>query len=112
MNNIPKGYKLVPVEPTRSMVLAGLKALGGCVGSCGESSPPDGGDINDTFSAMLDAAPTPPQPIYDEAAELNLFEAWYEDYVKQGWSVSKAGTRTAWLACAKSRDKAGEVGHE
>jgi len=120
-------FKLVPVEPTCSMVLAGLKALGGCVGSCGEASPPDGGDINDAFSAMLDAAPTPPQNIYDEAKERELFEVWYGDvrllsmdgknrfmHDQDGtyWFIGTRKAWSGWLACAQSRAKAGEVGHE
>lgn len=125
MNNIQKGYKLVPVEPTCSMVLAGLKALGGCVGSCGEASPPDGSDILDTFSAMLSAAPTPPQPIYDEAKELDLFiefasdKSWFnsgfkdrDDTKMQFQEEFTDAIWIGWLACAQSRAKAGEVGHE
>lgn len=121
--NIPKGYKLVPVEPTCSMVLAGLKALGGCVGSCGEASPPDGSDIHDAFSEMLAAAPTPPQPIYDEAADLVAFEKWVaeeceRDDVEPDFSLVANGeyendtlniARRAWLACAQSRAKSVEV---
>lgn len=118
MNNIPKGYKLVPVEPTCSMVLAGQKALGGCVGSCGEASPPDGSDIADAFSAMLAAAPAPPQPIYDEAKERELFESTrnahtvrrneHGDYVLPSAQDAWSG----WSQCAKSRAKYVEVGRE
>jgi len=67
-----------------------------------------------------DDIPTPPQPIYDEDAERTLFEAvqdeeggnidrdsmgYYENpYVQSAWD--------GWLACAQSRDKSLEVGHE
>lgn len=98
--NIPKDYKLVPVEPTDDMRDAGnVFVLSRAI-------------LFESYRAMLAAAPTPPQPIYDEATELEIFEAWYEGYTKQGWSVSKAGTRAAWLACAQSRAKSVEVGHE
>ena len=53
-----------------------------------------------------------PQPIYDEAKERELFEDWYKGYTKQGWSVSKAGTRAAWLACAQSRAKSPSMSDE
>lgn len=106
--NIPKGYKLLPVEPTCSMVLAGLKALGGCVGSCGEASPPDGGDINDAFSAMLAAAPAPPQPLYDEAKEQELFAEWWRNTpILRASKLQLA--EEAWLARAQSRAKAVEI---
>lgn len=64
---------------------------------------------------MLAAAPTPPQPIYDEAKERELFEAFqvdeggnvdFEDgyydnvFVQSAWD--------GWKACAQSRAKAGE----
>lgn len=72
-------------------------------------------------------APTPSQPIYDEAKERELFEAFYSkraktlplplgslirygggqyvnDFALFGWMV--------WLECAQSRAKAVEVGHE
>lgn len=116
---IPKGYKLVPVEPTCSMVLAGLKALGGCVGSCGEANPPDGSDILDAFSAMLATAPSPPQPIYDEAKERELFEAWSaEHYYLGGCTVviedgeyKDTDMQYSWESW-EARAKAVEVGHE
>ncbi len=44
----PKGYKLVPVEPTKEMCAAGRKALS-------SGSVP----MNKVYSAMLAAAPTP-----------------------------------------------------
>lgn len=140
--DVPKGYKLVPVEPTAEMV-AEVQDLGRI----------DPEDVEAIWAGMLDAAPAPlhlisvvitddsgtkvvrsdlcekcdditshetrcmrcsvkPNEIYDEAKERELFETWYKDYTKTGWSVSKAGTRSAWLACAKSRAKSVEVGDE
>lgn len=101
---IPEGYKLVPVEPTGEMINAGF----------------DGFGMAGAYAQMLAAAPTPPQPIYDEAKERELFEAeqdeaggnidrdWLGDYenpyVQSCWD--------GWSACAQSRAKAGEVCHE
>lgn len=115
--SISNGYKLVPVEPTTEMVLAGLKALGGCVGSCGEASPPEHSDILDAFSGMLAAAPTPPQPIYDEVKERELFEAYATSALGRDSDGYYIATDTylrwqGWVACAQSRAKAGDVGHE
>jgi hypothetical protein len=74
------------------------------------------------------AAPSPPQPIYDEAKERELFEDYHRnscglegrdlesefhrdsdgEYIycmaQDGWKY--------WSACAQSSAKAGEVGHE
>lgn len=56
----------------------------------------------------MPAAPTPPQPLYDEAAERELFNTWYAK------NVGVLGTSTwteyigVWMACAQSRAKAGE----
>lgn len=124
MNSIPKGYKLVPVDPTIEMLSAGLKALGGCVGSCGEASPPEHSDILDAFSGMLDAAPAHPQPIYDEPKERELFEAvfppcdatvWCEEYCEyySDLYTDEGGQDyqrkwEGWLACAQSRAKSVE----
>ncbi|CAM3211871.1 hypothetical protein [Pseudomonas fluorescens] len=63
--NIPNGYKLVPVEPTehqmkiaRSMTMQQEQIVGA------------------EYRAMVKSAPTPPQPIYDEAKERERFEAY------------------------------------
>ena len=70
---------------------------------------------------MLSAAPTLPQPIYDEAAELNrLFGAAREmlriaGIANQGsnaYNRAIVNLHEAVTACAQSRAKAGEVGHE
>ena len=106
--NIPKGYKLVPVEPTEEM----RKAIYGLL-----SAYDDGSDITPAFfmKMLINAAPDPPQPIYDEAKERELFEAFQADeggnidcedgyydnvFVQSAWD--------GWKACAKSRAKAGE----
>lgn len=68
-----RGAACVPKEPSLGMTAAGYKDLGGCVGSCGEASPPEYSDINDCFTAMLAATP----PAYAEAlaAVLDGYEA-------------------------------------
>ncbi|WP_167309938.1 hypothetical protein [Ralstonia mannitolilytica] len=50
---VPHGYVLVPAEPTRQMVDAAEEALGPCVGSCGEASPPDYPTICDAVRAAI-----------------------------------------------------------
>lgn len=112
--NIPKGYKLVPVEPTdhqmkiaRSMTLQQEQTVGA------------------EYRAMVKGAPTPPQPIYDEAAERELFEAFYSERAKTlplplGNPIRYGGGQyvndfalfgwMVWLACAQSRAKSVEVG--
>ena len=110
--NIPNGFKMVPVEPTQAMLIAGY------------SEVPPGVLLCTAFGKMLSAAPTPPQPIYDEAKERELFESkfpvlpgilWDEDR-KQYYGHSlywlQQSQLDVWLACAQSRDKAVEVGHE
>lgn len=111
MNNIPKGYKLVPVEPTCDMLHAGVKTSGVLL----------------VYEAMLATAPAPPQPIYDEAKELEIFSAhWklegriYRDKNTRQWLPTRdtiEGFQMAervhalwlgWESCAQSRAKAGE----
>lgn len=73
------------------------------------------------------AAPTPPQPIYDEAKERELFEAFYSERAKTlplplGSPIRYGGGQyvndfalfgwLVWLKCAQSRAKSGEVDHE
>lgn len=105
--NIPNGFKLVPVEPTCDMLHAGVKTSGVLL----------------VYEAMLAAAPTPPQPIYDESKERELFEAWSANhYYLGGCEVTMEDGEykdtdmqyswESWLACAQSRAKAGEAGHE
>lgn len=92
--NIPNGFKLVPVEPTEQM-LDVIRA---------------GGYSWHLYSNLLAAAPTPPQPIHDEAKERELARFSYDadSEFTGGWFDYLYG----WLACAQSRAKAGEVGHE
>lgn len=117
---IPKGYKLVPVEPTVEMLEAGHRE---------HVKSPANANPYHKYAAMLAAAPAQPQPIYDEAKERELFEVfmdlehpqttlrcWGEiqgcngcgDYEDDEASKIWEG----WLACAKSRAKAGEIVHE
>lgn len=96
-------FKLVPVEPTLDMGWAYLDAAR-------DAQP----DKNFSFSipgyrAMLAAAPTPPQPIYDEAKERELFNSWYGELPT---TKLKETMWMAWEACAQSRAKSVEVGHE
>lgn len=101
--NIPNGFKLVPVDLTDEMrdVIRG------------------GGYSEHLYSNLLAAAPTPPQPIYDEAKERELFESFQVDeggnidfengYYENGFVQS---AWDGWKACAKSRAKSVEVSHE
>lgn len=67
--NIPEGFKLVPVEPTDEMLYTASWVHG--PGGFGEVKR----RIGLEYRAALSVAPTPPQPIYDEAKERELFEA-------------------------------------
>lgn len=118
---IPKGFKLVPVEPTAEILAelawdvypddnsAGkaLQRLRGCdvVFPKYEVEAAVG-----KYQRMLAAAPPPPQPIYDEAKERELARLSYDadSEFTGGWFDYLYG----WLACAQSRAKDGEVGHE
>lgn len=124
MSNIPKGFKLVPVEPTEEMQVAGGRDQDFC-STCGYDN--GGGYPANTYTDMLAAAPAPPQPIYDEAAELERFSTqWklegriYRDKNTHQWLPTRdtiegfqmAETVRAlwmgWQSCAQSRAKAGE----
>lgn len=110
--NIPKGYQLAPIEPTAEMINAGQ----------------DQEFTVDVYAAMLASAPTQPQPIYDEAKERELFEAFYSERAKTlPLSLGNKPVRYAggqyvndfalfgwmvWLERAKSRDKSVEADHE
>lgn len=109
MNNIPKGYKLVPVKPTKKMLEVGHEAY--------RNSSFDEALV--IYCTMIDSAPTPPQPIYDEAKERELFVAWAneaygvaEDEELNMKNPAIKENLNGWLACAQSRAKAVEVGHE
>lgn len=112
--SIPKGYKLVPVVPTAHMIDATVADDQGAKGLRAKIAV-------DAYNAMLAAAPTPPQPIYDEAAELNrLFGAAKEmlriaGIANQGsnaYNRAIVNLHEAVTACAQSRAKTLEVGHE
>lgn len=120
---IPKGYKLVPVEPTHEMIAA-LKgritttSRGGLL-ACGLA-----------LADAIEAAPTPPQPIYDEPKERELFEVefpvpefiiWNHQnnrYERSAFGVTAEERnvyRAMWLGwqkSAQSRAKSMEVGDE
>lgn len=128
--NIPNGYKLVPVEPTAEMNKEGMRWM---TGFQHMRSNDKRNALSESFKAMLTAAPAPPQPIYDEAKERELFEAHYRKEFEEnsGNELSDAdiqsmrdgpwygesrhylnGQWAGWKQCAKHRAKAGEVGHE
>lgn len=115
--NIPEGFKLVPVEPTDEM----LSAMWSVMHSHGASTKV-------CYESMLAAAPTPPQPIYDEVKERELFEQFAVNrrggyghlpffiFARKENGQYNDGTAElaweGWLACAQSRAKSGELGHE
>lgn len=99
--NIPEGFVLVPAEPTRIQLVAGLGANG----------------IYPIYCAMVAAAPPVELPAYDEDKEREPFaEAMVElgrcnhvnavlsdddfYHFKSDWEV--------WKACAKSRARSAE----
>lgn len=129
--SIPEGFKLVPVEahiekgfdvvegrhvPTIKIMLSACHA--------DDSKTWDRRDaIGSMIADMLAAAPTPPQPIYDEAKERELFEEWADEkgfcldceFFKKGNNYTDQETGwlyESWLACAQSRAKYMEVGYE
>lgn len=102
MNNIQKGYKLVPVEPTEDMRLAFADQI-----RTGDYNP--GTLVGDLcagiYTAMLAAAPTPPQPIYDEAKELKRFRDWRRKTTRPECNYDphrELIMSEAWLARAKA----------
>jgi hypothetical protein len=121
-------WKLVPVEPTETMVINGFesepdecftdeevleqyRAMSGCQQAAFRAKL--------CWAAMLSAAPMPPQPIYSKASDRELFELIIS---KRGWSTEKVDgfysepyAHYAWSIClefAQARAKAGEAGHE
>ena len=120
-------FKLVPAEPTDDMVIAFAETW------YSKRQAYDDPDMLDAYRDMLAAAPTLPQPIYDEAKERELFEVFVVDFhhgakltgyvhddpdypglngqfLYEDWDVQSAWA--VWQKCAQSRAKAGEVGHE
>ncbi len=117
--NIPKGLKLVPEVATLEMKNAGWR-------ECDRQGiEPESIEMQTIWTAMHLEAPTPPQPIYDEAKERELFEAFWKSNMNvevmdlhrniypmnSGWSYACHETNRSWMtwvACAQSRAKAGE----
>lgn len=90
--NIPKGYKLVPVDPTEEMLVVMHDRI--LIGV--NSKKREANILNDKawWAAVVDSAPAPPQPIYDEAKERALFMSeyplpsglqWSEEHKNFGW---------------------------
>ena len=119
--NIPKGYKIVPCEPTREMCLSAKKERETYPLSFDANSPVV------TYRAMLLSAPTVELPAYDEGKERELFEAesevsdgiyWSKDYeayrslngrsVEMSDAVDATLRLQGWQACAKSRARSAE----
>lgn len=114
--NIPKGYKLVPVEPTEEM----LEVLHSNVKILVDTFERTADIINDKewWASVVEAAPTPPQPIYDEAkrtAELEQALAGmlfaFDDGVGRDWSEGLLDFARKLTPAVEfqSRAKAGEV---
>lgn len=93
--SIPKGYKLVPVEPTdeiiRSMLAVRWPAtyrntlrFSGAGPATAAQCERDIAEAKEQFGAMLAAASTPPKRIYDETRERELFEAWSANHYYLG----------------------------
>lgn len=104
--SIPEGFKLVPVEPTAAMEDAAAPECGGYCPRCDTDVQIKTGMQVDIYRTMVDAAPAPPQPIYDEAKERELARFSYDadSEFTGGWFDYLYG----WLACAQSRAKSVE----
>lgn len=125
--SIPKGFKIVTVE---AHIEKGFDVIDGkhlpTVKVILPACHPDDNSAWDQRDAiglmvktMLAAAPTSPQPIYDEAKERELFEEWADEkgfcldceFFKNGNNYIDQATGwlyESWIARAKSV----EVGHE
>lgn len=104
MNNIPKGYKLVPVELLERSVQAIVNT---------SQMHPTLGDLRE----FIANAPAYSQPIYDEAKERELFEASATSALGRDSDGYYIATDTylrwqGWKSCAQSRAKSVEVGDE
>lgn len=103
--SIPKGYKLVPVEPTREI----LEELT-------NGNPDQYRVMKLRWGQMLATAP---QPIYDEAKERELFESYATTHYRlqelplefDDGEYLEPEVQYSWESW-EARAKAGEVGHE
>lgn len=93
MNNIPKGLKLAPVD---------IDALAQFIRKVDGNNRMGAGTLAEHIAEWLDLDA---QPIYDEAKERELFNAWYGELPT---TKLKETMWMAWEACAQSRAKAGE----
>ena len=75
-NMVPVGWKLVPVEPNCSMVLAGERSLG----------QHDFLRLDSAYRAMLDAAPQPPTTEQSSAVEQPQGEQKPVAWIREEWS--------------------------
>lgn len=105
----PKGYKLVPVEPTEEMLEVGHEAY--------RNSSFDEALV--IYCTMIDSAPSTTQPIYDEEKERELFKAVYfrcdlsEDWLSGAFKDKQTRDMwDGWRECAQSRAKAVEVSND
>ncbi len=108
--NIPKGCRLVKVTPSGVQFGNAWYSHESITGYSDDQL--NQGNCCVTGGAYMKwlSEESPPQPIYDEAAETQLARFSYDadPNLMASWSDFKYG----WLACAQSRAKAGEVGHE
>lgn len=86
--NIPEGFVLVPVEPTRTQLVAGLGTNG----------------IHPIYCAVVSAAPPVDLPSYDEAKELAECRSQWDKNPNFLFSDMWIG----WKACAQSRARSAE----
>lgn len=104
------GYKLVPVELLDRALLSIMEQGFDC----------------DGLYELVHIQKLPPQPIYNESKERELFEAFYSERAKTlplplGSPIRYGGGQyindfalfgwMVWFECAQSRAKSGEVGH-
>lgn len=102
----------MPVVPTAHMIAATTNDDQGAKGLRAKIAV-------DAYKSMLAAAPTPPQPIYDETSDRVLVEKIIS---KRGWPTEKVNgfyadyrAHHAWSVCmefSQARAKSVEVGHE
>lgn len=103
MNSIPEGFKLVPVEPTDDMIVSFAEAW------YSKRQAIDDPDMTDAYRDMLAAAPTPPQPIYNDSKERSACRKDWEQRNKHSHfePVPFPDYWAGWKDCVQSRAKAG-----